>query len=314
MTGRPVLPLGRAHAGRGPAGSTSRPHRAHAVICGLVRTYLWAVLAVAACHPSATVESTMPIGNMQSYRSVALRVHSSAFAAQGQAMQLEGSVLSKLHDSCSFDQIAGAQARNADIVLDLNITNTGRGGGGFISNSSTARLDTLLVISDGQTGDLLGTARIHGESSGMIINNAPPELEAIDVVAKTVADMFKKSGCSGPRIARAVPPEPMPPPNPDHVDTTPAPDESHRAEAEKLDEDGKQKLFVADLQGALAAFQQADALVPDARYEYNICSALGLLERWDNAIAECQKARTMNPRPELVVKIDHKIELLQHHQ
>lgn len=249
----------------------------------------------------------MPVANMQSFRSVALRVHSSAFAAQGQAMQLESSVLAKLHQACSFEQITGAQAAHADVILDLNVTNAGRGGGGIISNSSTARLDTLLVISDGESGDLLGTARIHGESSGMIINNAPPENEAIDVVAKTVADMFVKSGCSGPRIAKAVPPPPEPTPEA-------KPDESHRAEAEKLNEDGKQRLFVADVQGAIVAFQQANALLPDARYEYNVCSALGAAEQWDNAIAACKQARTMNPLPALVAKIDHKIDLLQHHQ
>jgi tetratricopeptide (TPR) repeat protein len=251
----------------------------------------------------------MPVANMQSFRSVALRVHSSAFAAQGQAMQLESSVLAKLHQACSFEQIMGAQAAHADVILDLNVTNAGRGGGGIISNSSTARLDTLLVISDGESGDLLGTARIHGESSGMIINNAPPENEAIDVVAKAVADMFVKSGCTGPRVAKVVPPppEPLPP-------TEAKPDETHRAEAEKLNEDGKQKLFVADIQGAIAAFQQANALLPDARYEYNVCSALGAAEQWDNAIAACKQARTLNPQPALVAKIDHKIDLLQHHQ
>ena len=253
----------------------------------------------------------MPIANMQSYNSIALRVHSSAFAAQGQAMQLSNAIVNKLHASCSFAQVTEGQGAAADVALDLNVTNTQRGGGGLISNSSTARMDTLLVISDGQSGDILGTARIHGESSGMIINNAPPELEAIDVIAKTIVDMLGKSGCSGPRIAKAVPPPP--PPDPGHVEPPPV-DETHRPEAEKLDDDGKQKLFAADIQGALTAFQQANALVPDARYEYNMCNALGRLEQWDKAIDTCKHAKTMNPKPELVAKIDHKIDLLQHHQ
>ncbi|MEO8549551.1 MAG: hypothetical protein ABI678_06245 [Kofleriaceae bacterium] len=266
------------------------------------------LLVAGACHPSATVENTMPIANLQTYRSIALRVHSTAFAAQGQAMQLESAVLQQMQKRCSFAQVASGQAKSADIVLDLNIVNTGRGGGGFISNGSTARLDTLLVISNGQDGELLGTARVHGESSGMIINNASPELEAIDIVAKTVTDVFAKSGCFGPRIAKAEPP-PAPPPNP----ATPV-DESHRDEAEKLNEDGKQKVFVADLNGALAAFQQADALLPDPKYEYNLCSTLGLLERWDEATATCQKALAKNPPPALKTKLDQKVELLAHHQ
>jgi hypothetical protein len=269
-------------------------------------------LVIGACHPSATVENTMPIANIQSYRSIALRVHSTAFAAQGQAMQLESAVLQQMQQRCSFQQVAAAQANTADLVLDLNIVNTGRGGGGFISNSSTARLDTLLVVSNGQDGDLLGTARIHGESSGMIINNAPPELEAIDIVAKTVTDVFAKSGCFGPRVAKAAPPPPTPP-DP-KLTPPPAVDETHRAEAEKDNDDGKQKVFVADLAGALAAFQQADALVPDPKYEYNLCSTLGLLEKWDEATAMCQKALAKQPPPALKAKLDQKIELLKNHQ
>jgi hypothetical protein len=262
-----------------------------------------------ACHPSATVENTMPIASLQSYASVALRVHSSAFAAQGQAMQLESAVLDQMRRRCAFEQRPAAQARGADLVLDIDIVHAGRGGGGFISNQSAAQLDALLVISDGQDGELLGTARIHGSSSGMIINNASPELEAIEAVAKTVTDVFAKSGCSGPRIAKAVPPPEPPPP------TTTAPvDESHRADAEKLNDDGKQKVFIGDLAGALAAFQQADALVPDPKYEYSLCSTLGLMEKWDEAIAMCKKGLAKQPPATLHAKLEQKVELLQHHQ
>lgn len=263
----------------------------------------------------------MPVANLQSYRTVSLRVRSTAFATQGQAMYLEAAVLRKLQEKCGFDQIAQGGSP-ADVVLDLNITHMGRGGGGWVTNSSLATIDTLLVLSDGQTGDLLGTANIHGKSSGMILNNTPPENEAVEVVAKTVADVLAKSGCSGPRIAKVEPPPPRP-------DTTPPtgqgsagqgsaapvpPDESRRAEAEALNEQGKEKLRGAEVAGALAAFQQANTLVPDARYQYNVCLAYETLEQWDKAIAACHKARDMNPEPRLVTKIDHRLDLLQHRQ
>lgn len=264
---------------------------------------------LAACHPSASVENTMPIASMQSYRSVALRVHSSAFAAQGQAMQLEQSVLAQLHQKCSFEEYRGGSG-NADLVLDLNIVNAQRGGGGIISNSSTAHLDTLLVLSEG-SGDIVGTAKIHGESSGMIINNAAPEGEAIEVVAKTVADIFAKSGCSGPRIAKAAPPPPEPTPS---GKQPPVFDESKRPEADRLNEDGKNRMFSADLRGAVAAFQQAVALIHDPKYEYNLCNAQGALEQWDAAIATCKDALASQPTPELQAKLEHKVDLLQHHQ
>ena len=122
----------------------------------------------------------MPITNLQPYQTVELRVKSTAFAAQGQATFLQNAVDQKLVQSCRFQRAAGTPA---DVVLDLNITNVGRGGDGFVTNPNLATMETLLVISDGQSGELLGTARIRGKSSGILINNDRPENEAIEVVA-----------------------------------------------------------------------------------------------------------------------------------
>ncbi len=262
----------------------------------------------------------MPVANLQSYRSVALRVHATAFAAQGQAMFLERSVLDKLHRQCGFEQIGRDGATPADVVLDLNVTNTARGTNGLISNANVAQLDTLLVLSDGQSGELLGTARIHGQSSGLVIDGTPPESEAIDVVAKSIADLLARSGCSGPRIARAEPPPPGPTGNDGSVGSAAStgsaapPDESHRAEADALNRDGGDKLRRADLAGALAAFQQANTLLPDPKYVFNICLTYEAQEQWDNALAACRQARGMNPPAVLAGKIDHRIDLLQHRQ
>ncbi len=252
----------------------------------------------------------MPVANLQSFRTLALRVKSTAFASQGHAVSLEAAVLQALGQRCSFAPAGGGQV--ADVVLDLNITGIGRGGGGFISNPNIATVDTLLVVSDGVNGELLGTAKIRGKSSGMIVNNNVPETQAIEIVAKTVADLLAKSGCSGPRIARVVEP---PPPGPgsagsgsvDHGGPPPV-DETHRAEAEAINEDGKVKLRSADVPGARAAFQQAAALVPDARYEFNVCLTFEAEEQWDQAIATCKHARTMNPQPALMTKIDYRLE------
>lgn len=283
-----------------------------------VRAYTWVcAIALTACRPSATVERTMPVANLQSYRTVGLRVQSTAFAAQGLATFLETAVLEKLRQSCRFDQIGRPGATPSDVLLDLNITNTGRGGGGWIQNQNQASIDTLLVLTDGQSGELIGTARIRGTSSGIIVNNNRPENEAIDVVAKTVAELLSKSGCSGPRVAKTEPPPPKetpPPPPPQGSNTPPPPDESKRAEAETLNEQGKDKLRGADLVGALAAFQQANTLVPDAKYQYNICLTYEAQAKWDDAVAACKKARGMNPPAKLVAKIDHRLELLANKQ
>jgi hypothetical protein len=241
-------------------------------------------------------------------------------------------VVQKLRERCGFDQIVRPGAAPADVILDLNITNVQRGGG-MLSNSSQARMDTLLVLSDGQNGDLLGTARIHGKSSGMIINNSVPESEAIDIVAKTVADVLAKSGCSGPRIARVEPPGPQTAGTGSGSSTGSAagsgsdgagsgsgstsantPDDKTRAQAETLNEQGKEKLRSANVDGALVAFQQANQLVPDPRYAYNVCLALEALEKFPEAIAACKQARAMNPEARLVAKIDHRLELLANRQ
>jgi hypothetical protein len=271
------------------------------------------LLLVIACHPSASVERTMPVANLQSYRTVALRVHSSAYASQGLATTLESSVLERLRQTCGFEQVAAAGTTPADVVLDLNITNISKGGTGWIRNENQVQVDTLLVLSDGQAGDLLGTATIHGKSSGTVINNAPQENEAVAVIAKTVAELLAKSGCSGPRVARA----PVPPPETGSAaegSAAPAVDESKRAEAEGLNDKGKERLFAADTAGALALFQQAMSVLPDPKYQFNVCVALGAQEKWDDAIAACKQARSMNPPASLAGKIDQRLDALQHRQ
>ena len=268
----------------------------------------------------------MPVANLQTYHSIGLRVHSSQWASQQLAGALEASTLDKLHQKCGFEQVGRADQGASDVVLDLNITNAGRGGTGWIQNQNQAFIDTLLVLSDGQTQELLGTARIHGKSSGMIVNGNMPEGEALEEIAKSVADLLAKSGCSGPRLAKAPEPPPAanpppgpgsaaaPPPGPGSAAAPPVPDESKRADADALNAQGATKLQSADLPGALAAFQQANALLPDAKYEFNVCLTFEAQEQWDNAIASCKQARAMNPQTKLLAKIDHRLDLLAHHQ
>lgn len=160
----------------------------------------------------------MPVANLQSFRSIALRAHTSAFASQGQAMMLEGFVTQKLRQKCGFEAVGPlGQTANAEVMLDLNITKIGRGGGGVFSNPNLAVVDVLVVLTDVHDKELLGTATIRGKSSGMVINNEVPENQALEVVADTIAGLLTKSGCGGPRIARAprvAPPARVAPPGP----------------------------------------------------------------------------------------------------
>lgn len=279
-----------------------------------MRAATWFIVTTIAvgCRPSATVENTTPVANLQSYRTVGLRVKASAFNAQGQEPFLEAMVLEAVRTSCRFDQVGRADGNPTDIVLDLNITAIGRGGGGMINNPNLATVETLLVLSDGPTGDLLGTARIRGKSSGIIINNARPEAEAVRIVAKTVANVLANSGCNGPRIAKVEPdPTPLAVPPTEGSNGTPPPDESKRKEADALNDQGKEKLRGADLAGALAAFQQANALVPDGRYVYNLCLTFEAQEQFGKAIETCTQAKGMSPEPKLAAKIDNRLDLLK---
>jgi hypothetical protein len=256
----------------------------------------------------------MPVANLQVYRTVALRVQSAPYA-QYQAYSLEQTLTGALRQTCGFEAIGPSTGAPVDLALDVTITGAGRGGAGWIKNNNLATLDTLLVLTDGQSGELLGSARIHGQSSQIVTNGETPEQQAVGVVAKTVVDLLGKSGCSGPRVARApvAPPPANPPANPPAEAGKPD-YEAHRAEADQLNEQGKAKVRTAELDAAVQLFEQANALAPDPRYVYNTCLAYEAAEKWDNALASCKQARGMSPKPELVQKIDHRIELLQHHQ
>jgi tetratricopeptide (TPR) repeat protein len=159
-----------------------------------------------------------------------------------------------------------------------------------------------------------------------------PEREAIDVVAKTVGDLLASSGCKGPRVARVdtpPPPNPTNPTNPDPGPTKPpittvsnpvtptnppGVTDAQRQQAEDVNHQGSDKLRAADIAGAIADFQQALATVPDPKYAYNLCLALEAQTTWDQATAACKQAKSLSPDAKLGAKIDHRLDLLAHHQ
>lgn len=276
----------------------------------------------------------MPVANLQSYRTVEVRSRTNLPIAQGQAQLLQNWVMQRLGQVCGFERVNPA-GTPSDVVLDLNVMNIQRGGGGgWISNPNQALVDVLFVLTDSESGELLASSKVHGKSSGVIMNGAPPENDATEVVAKTIVDTLAKSGCAGPRVAKAPPP---PPPGPktnpnnttvanntnnttanttNNTTTSPPPpvDEARHAEAEQLNDQGKDKLQVADIEGALALFQQANAKSPEAKYAFNICLSFGSLERWSDADAACKQARSLGPDARLASKIDVQLDAIhQHH-
>jgi hypothetical protein len=281
----------------------------------------------------------MPVANLDSYQTVAVRVRATAPGLRRLAGGLKQQLDARLAQQCTGFQEVPPDAQGVDMMVDLNLTAANRGGTGPIRNMSQENVETLLVLSDGSTGELLGTSRIHGQSSGLQQGIGSPEAEAVGVVAKAVADVLVTSGCTGPRkpkpplpvVATNPPsggsdggtttgpgpgPGPTPPPGPGSSAPPPAPtpDPQVLAKAEALNDSGKDKLRSADVPGALADFQQATTVLADARYEFNVCLAFEAEQSWNDAIGACKQAQGMSPKAELVVKINARLDLLQHHQ
>src|SRR2546423_12808646 len=103
---------------------------------------------LAACHPSATVQRTMPVANLQSYRTVGVRGQSVAAPWRGAAQVIDDNLLGRLTQECQFDHVVRGN-QQADLLVDVNITSMGRGGTGMIKNPGKATLDALLVLTDG---------------------------------------------------------------------------------------------------------------------------------------------------------------------
>ena len=277
----------------------------------LARAVASAGAAAMGCQATATVKRQSAIANLQSFRVVRVRVDGSPEGKRW-AGELEAAVVDRVAGSCRFDRVLpGSEPAEArpDLIVDLNIQRAYRGGTGFLNNANQAVMDVLLVLSDGGTEDLLGSAWIRGESPAVHVSGASPEGKAISAVADSVAKVLDMSGCALARID----PEPEPQPEPIAVvqpqpgdqpppDTGPAPtpvadDSARRAEA--LNEEGKSLFRAANIEGATARFRAAFEARPDPRYAFNLCVSYDALKRFDEALGACQQVLDGNPSERL---------------
>ncbi len=294
-----------------------------------------ALLVAVGCGPSAKVTRTTPVADLQSYGVVAVRADGNVSGDLVQ--QLESSTIQQLAQRCQFSAVlpAAQMGQNKpDLVLDLNLQRTFRGGTGFIKNQNKATVEVLAVLSDGVSDDLLGSAWIQGESSSVMVSGVSPEGQAVDAVAKKIAQVLGNSGCKGPRVARAEPP-------PENGDTGSAGDTgdsgnagdtgdsgnagdtgdsgnagdtgdaAKKEGAEALNDAGKAAFKKADMTTAAAKFQAAGDLYPDPRYDFNLCMTYEALKRYDEAIATCQKVIDKQPEQRLIDKAKDRIEIIQ---
>lgn len=261
------------------------------------------------CRPSATVRRTTPVANLQSYRSVLLRVDGSP-QARRYADVLEFHATDWMRRACAFTEIGTSRqppVGEPDLIVDLNLQRAFRGGDGLIQNPNLAVVDVTAVLSDGIDDELLGSADIRGKSSAVAVAGVNPEEQAIAAVSEQIAEILVNSGCSGERVARAEPPEPAPT---DAGDAGSAVDPEVLARAEAENEAGKQLFRAADIAGAKARFEAALALHRDPRYLFNLCLAQEALKDYAAATATCQEVIDLQPEPRLVEKAQMRLDII----
>ncbi len=84
----------------------------------------------------------------------------------------------------------------------------------------------------------------------------------------------------------------------------PATAETPTQRAEALNNEGKALFKEGRYGDAIERFEQAILLSPDARFYFNLCFALNVLERYTDALQQCRLGRRNNPPPDLSPKLD----------
>ena len=277
-------------------------------------------VSLAGCRPSATVQRTVPLANLQPYTGLVVRATGASERRSGRlSLVLEQAAVDRIRRRCAFTDVqAGSDAppdMPADLFLDVTVQRSFRGGGGgLIQNENQATVDVKLVLSDGADEELVGAADIRGKSGGLIVNNQSPEEEAVNAVADSIANILVRSGCSGPRVARARPParRKLPPPESVEGEVELVADQASDvvAKAEAENEEGKRLFRTADVPGAKLHFQAAIRLHRDARYVFNMCLAEEALGRLDAAVKTCKSVVAMKPEPALAEKARLRLKIL----
>ncbi len=260
-------------------------NRVYTTAMHCLRILMLALPFAVACVPSASIKRTTPVANLQSYQNVLVRVNSSPGLERYRPV-LEFAATDAMMHRCNFSRVvipSQLGETRPDLLVDLNIRQTARGGGGFIKNPNLATVNVTMVLSDGIDESLLGSAEIVGKSSAVAMDGGDPENDALIAVAKRVTAILEGSGCIGQRVARvAAPVTPTEPAAP--VGVTP----EQIAQAEAANDEGKRLFRAAQIANAKEQFLAAIRISPDPKYHFNLCLAHEALDEYDLAAAACQ--------------------------
>jgi hypothetical protein len=293
------------------------------------------VVLLAGCQPTATVQRTTPVANLQPYRGLIVRGTRAGGRRMGRlATMLEHAAVARIRNHCAFLDVHPAsesdQGGPDDLYLDVTVQRAFRGGIGIIQNESQATVDVKLVLSDGADQELIGAADIRGQSAGIVVGQETPEEEAINAVADSIAQILVRSGCTGPRVARVRPTVHRPGQDQDPGETDPGGDEPGEdpgsvelvsdgsggamAKAEKENEEGKRLFRSADVAGAKTHFLAAIKLQRDPRFVFNLCLAEEALNSLDAAVSTCKSVMGMKPDRALADKVKLRLKILSEKQ
>ena len=287
--------------------------KARGILLGIavLAATLVATLGSSGCTPKATVQRSTPVANLRIYHGVMVR-GSSAPGLENLANDLTQRTARYVEQQCEFQAVFTGvtntkPTKDIDLVVDLSVLKSSRGGGGIVQNPNVAVVDVKMALSDVTSDELIGSASIQGQSPAVVTNQARPEEVAIDVVAKQVTTMLMSSGCKGKRLGRVGPAEPKATPKAVTTEVTP----EQVAQAEALSEEGKAAFREGDPAAAKTKFEEAIAINPDPRYIMNQCLAEEALEQYDAASATCQRVIDAKPEQRLADKAGERIKLIE---
>jgi tetratricopeptide (TPR) repeat protein len=237
-------------------------------------------------------------------------------------------VADRVYAYCAFESVSfpARAAEPTDLIVDVVV---GARLGGIGSSIQ-------LVLSDSISDELLGSVEIDSYNglSDVVISGA----------ADYIGQLLNRSGCKLPRIPRSPAPaialstpalstsarnhpaasvqapgasQPVPTASPPGPGTSPPgtragtdPSPSDASAAEEKNKRGKELFRDGNFVAARQQFEEALALQPDARFEFNLCLAYDALGNIPAARAACRQAREMNPSAALDEKIKLRLEII----
>ena len=273
----------------------------------------WCVLALsaAACGPGGSMKTLVPVKQkIGAYSSVMVRA-TAAPANEAEAQQIENIAAYRIRTLCGYPTVLTYRVSPqtpAELLVDLRIGSVERVGSGERAAlgglAGQARVALALDLIEVTSGSRVGAVQIEGLSSGGSAFAGTTE-EAIEQTVNRVQRFLADSGCqvhppgyaaAGPVTGPDAPGGNVAPPG------TQAPAGAGPAlQAEGLNQEGKDLYKAKSYAAAAEKFRAAASLVPDARYDLNLCLALKATKDWPGATTACERAAQASS-PELATK------------